>query len=131
MSERGNGESNNETIFTIETTPLKYGQGASEETGWELKRMGVGRVMLITDPGIVDVGIAPHIQELTEAEGIEVEVWNRAYVEPTAESFQEAADFAAEGEFDGFVAVGGGTNPSILRKWQTLSRRTRVRSWTT
>jgi hydroxyacid-oxoacid transhydrogenase len=31
-------------------------------------------------------------------------------VEPTAESFQEAADFAVEGEFDGFVAIGGGTS---------------------
>jgi alcohol dehydrogenase class IV len=31
-------------------------------------------------------------------------------VEPTADSFQEAADFAVEGSFDGFVAVGGGTS---------------------
>src|SRR5215208_8496528 len=110
MSGQRNGASENETIFTIETTPLKYGEGASEETGWELKRMGVGRVMLVTDPGIVDAGIAPRIRELIEAEGIEVELFDRAYVEPTAESFQEAANFAAEGGFDGFVAVGGGTS---------------------
>ena len=42
--------SNNETIFTMEATPLKYGPGASEEAGWELKQMGVGRVMLVSDP---------------------------------------------------------------------------------
>jgi len=110
MSGQRNGTSDNETIFTIETTPLKYGPGASEETGWELKRIGVGRVMLVTDPGIIDAGITPRIQELIEAEAIEVEVFDRAYVEPTAASFQEAADFAAEGGFDGFVAVGGGTS---------------------
>ncbi|CAN5179138.1 hydroxyacid-oxoacid transhydrogenase [soil metagenome] len=100
----------NETIFTLEATPLKYGPGASEEVGWEIKRMGVSRVMLVSDPGIVKANITPRIQELIEAEGIEVEVWDRSRVEPTADSFQEAADFAKEGNFDGFVAVGGGSS---------------------
>ena len=103
----GNG---NETIFTLEATPLKYGPGASEEVGWEIKRMGVKRVMLVSDPGVVAANITPRIQELIEAEGIEVEVWDRSRVEPTADSFQAAADFAVEGEFDGFVAVGGGSS---------------------
>ena len=106
----GNGGSNYETIFTLEATPLKYGPGAAEEAGWELKRMGVSRVMLVTDPGVVQAGISSRIQELIEAEGIQVEVYDKAHVEPTADSFQQAADFAVDGEFDGFVAVGGGTS---------------------
>jgi hydroxyacid-oxoacid transhydrogenase len=100
----------NETIFTMEATPLKYGRGASEEVGWEVKRLGVSRVMLVSDPGVVEAGITPRMQELIEGEGIEVEVFERARVEPTADSFQEAADFAKEGGFDGFVAAGGGTS---------------------
>jgi hydroxyacid-oxoacid transhydrogenase len=104
---QGNG---NETIFTMEATPLKYGPGAAEEAGWEVKRLGVGRVMLVSDPGVVAAGITPRVQELIEGEGIEVEVWDRSRVEPTADSLQAAANFAVEGEFDGFVAVGGGTS---------------------
>ena len=65
-----------ETIFTMEATPLKYGPGASEEVGWELKRLGMSRVMLVSDPGVVAAGITPHIQELIEAAGIKVEVWD-------------------------------------------------------
>jgi len=107
MTDRGNGY---ETIFTLEATPLKYGPGASEEVGWELKRMGVRRVMLISDPGVVKANITGRIVELIEAEGIQVEVWDRSRVEPTADSFQAAADFAVEGAFDGFVAVGGGSS---------------------
>ncbi len=107
--QRGGG-SNYETIFTLEATPLKYGPGASEEAGWELKRMGVKRVMLASDPGVVKANITGRIQEQIEAEGIEVEVWDRSRVEPTADSFQAAADFAVEGNFDGFVAVGGGSS---------------------
>jgi hydroxyacid-oxoacid transhydrogenase len=54
-----NGGSGNETIFTLEATPLKYGPGASEEVGWEVKRMGVKRVMLVSDPGVVSANITP------------------------------------------------------------------------
>src|ERR687883_677415 len=99
-----------ETIFTMEATPLKYGRGSSEEAGWELKRMGVSRVMLISDQGVIDAGITPSIREQIEAEGIETEIWSQVRVEPTADSLQEAADFAVEGDFDGFVAVGGGSS---------------------
>ena len=99
-----------ETIFTMEATPLKYGRGSSEEAGWELKRMGVSRVMLVSDQGVIDAGITPSIREQIEAEGIEAEIWSQVRVEPTADSLQEAAAFAVEGDFDGFVAVGGGSS---------------------
>jgi len=100
----------NETIFTMEATPIKYGPGASEEVGWEVKRFGMSRIMLVSDPNVVASGITPRIRELIEAEGIEVEAWDRSRVEPTSDSFQAAADFAKEGNFDGFVAVGGGSS---------------------
>src|SRR5829696_6015493 len=100
----GDANSNNETVFTMEATPLKYGRGASEEAGGEVKRMGVGGVMLVSDPGIVKANITGRIVELIEAEGIEVEVWDRSRVEPTDDSFQAAADFAVDGDFEGFVA---------------------------
>ena len=48
--------------------------------------------------------------EAIEAAGIEAVVFDRARVEPTAESLQEAADFAVDGGFDGFVGVGGGSS---------------------
>lgn len=89
---------------------MKYGPGSSEEAGWELKRMGVSRVMMVSDPGVVEAGITGRIKELVEAEGIEVEVWDKSRVEPTADSFQAAAEFAVDGNFDGFVAVGGGSS---------------------
>ena len=69
---QSNSRPNNETIFTMEATPLKYGPGASEEAGWELKQMGVGRVMLVSDPGVVKAEITGRIVELIEAEGVEI-----------------------------------------------------------
>ena len=102
--------SDHETIFTMEATPVKFGTGASAEAGWELKRLGVKRAMLVTDPGVAELGHPDRIRKLIEAEGIEVVLYDRARVEPTLDSFQDAADFAVEHEVDGFVSVGGGSS---------------------
>ena len=101
--------SDHESIFKLEATPITFGSRASEETGWELKRLGARRVMIVSDPGVAKAGMTGSIQEIIEAEGIECEVFDRAHVEPTLESVQEAADFATDGDFDGFVGVGGGS----------------------
>ena len=99
-----------ETVFTMEATPVKFGRGASAEAGWELKRLGVRRAMLVTDPGVAALGHPERIKELIEAEGIAVVLYDRARVEPTVESFQDAVDHALEHEVDGFVSVGGGSS---------------------
>lgn len=101
---------NHETIFTMEATPVKFGRGASAEAGWELKRLGVRRAMLVTDPGVAAAGYPERVQRAIEAAGIEVRLYDRARVEPTIESFQAAVDYALEHEVDGFVSVGGGSS---------------------
>lgn len=99
-----------EQVFTLEATPLKYGPGAAEEAGWELERLGVKRVMLVSDPGVAAAGITGRVREAVEAAGVAAEVWDRARVEPTDASFAEAAAFAVDGGFDGFVGIGGGSS---------------------
>ena len=98
-----------ETIFTLEATPIKFGPGAAADAGWELKRLGVTRALLVTDPGVAAAGHAGRVRAAIEAEGIEVVVYDRARVEPTLDSLQEAADAARDAGVDGFVSVGGGS----------------------
>jgi hydroxyacid-oxoacid transhydrogenase len=98
-----------ETIFTMEATPVKYGPGACADAGWELKRLGVRRVMLVTDPGVAALDYVDQVCRVIAQEGIEIVVYDRARVEPTIDSFQAAAEFALEHEVDGFVSLGGGS----------------------
>jgi hydroxyacid-oxoacid transhydrogenase len=107
---RASAAGGHETIFTLEATPVKFGPGASQDVGWELRRLGVTRVMLVTDPGVAALGHPERIAGLIEAEGIQVVVFDRARVEPTLESLDEAARFALEHDVDGFVSVGGGSS---------------------
>lgn len=99
-----------ETVFTMEATPVKFGPGAAGDAGWELRRLGVRRALLVTDPGVAALGHPERIERLIEAEGIEAVLYDRSRVEPTLDSFQDAASFAAEHGVDGFVSVGGGSS---------------------
>jgi alcohol dehydrogenase class IV len=66
--------------------------------------------MLASDPGVVAAGITDRVRAAIETAGIETAVWSSARVEPTADSFAEAAAFALHGSFDGFVGIGGGSS---------------------
>ena len=99
-----------ETVFTFEATPVKVGAGAVADAGWELGRLGVTRALLVTDPGVAALGIADRVRRILRDEGIDVVVFDRARVEPSAASLQVAADVARERRVDGFVSVGGGSS---------------------
>jgi len=85
--------SDHETVFTLEATPIKFGPGAADDAGWELKRLGVKRALLVTDSGVAKLGHPDRVKASIEKEGIEVVVYDKARVEPTVDSFQDAADF--------------------------------------
>src|SRR3954447_6639864 len=110
-----------ERVFTLEATPIKFGPGAVADAGWELKRLRVKRALLVTDPGVAALGIPDRVRRSIEAEGIEVVVYDRAHVEPTLDSLQEAADFAVDADVDGFVSVGGGPRMDTARVADLIS----------
>jgi len=98
-----------ETGFTMDTSAIKYGPGITREAGYEMKRLGAGRVMALTDPGLTDSEPVSTTLESLRAEGIDAVLFDRVRVEPTDVSFKEAIKAAVDGGFDGFVAVGGGS----------------------
>ncbi|GAA4352447.1 hydroxyacid-oxoacid transhydrogenase [Angustibacter luteus] len=101
----------NETVFTYAAPRLKFGHGASDEVGADLKALGATRVLLVTDPGVAATGAPDRIAAGIRQEGLEVEVYDQARVEPTDQSMTAAIDAARSlGRFDGIVAVGGGSS---------------------
>ncbi|MBA2454038.1 MAG: iron-containing alcohol dehydrogenase [Chloroflexia bacterium] len=99
-----------ETIFTMDTSSIKYGLGATREIGFEMKRLGTTRVMVVTDPNLAQSEPVRITLESLSAEGLDAVLFDRTRVEPTDASFKEAIDFATEGGFDGYVGVGGGSS---------------------
>lgn len=100
-----------ETVFTYGAPQLKFGEGASDEIGYDLGLSGAERVLVVTDPGVAEAGVAQRVADQIASYDIDVVVFDRTHVEPTDESLQEAVDFGREnGPWDAFVAVGGGSS---------------------
>ena len=102
-----------ETVFTYAAPGLKFGRGASTEIGWDVQQLCRGearRVLVVTDPGVAATGHPGRIADAMRSSGLEVTSYDRARVEPTDASFEDAIAFArSEGPFHAVVAVGGGS----------------------
>jgi len=96
--------------FEMATSSIRFGHGVTREAGMDLVDMGVNRVMVITDPTLSALPPVATLLESLAGNGVAYELFDRGHVEPTDTSFQEAIAFAREGEFDGFVAIGGGSS---------------------
>jgi alcohol dehydrogenase class IV len=98
-----------ETVFVMEMSPIKFGLGATDEIGYDARRLGLGRVLVITDKHLADLGLAGRVRGLLDEQGVKAEIYDGVEVEPTDRSMEEAAEYARTKEFDGLVAVGGGS----------------------
>lgn len=100
----------NETTFTMDTSSIKYGEGSTREVGYDMQKLGAKRVMVVTDHRIAELEpVAVVMQALADAD-LDAVLFSGVRVEPTDESFKEAIAFAQDGNFDGYVAVGGGSS---------------------
>jgi hydroxyacid-oxoacid transhydrogenase len=100
----------NETVFTMEMTPVKVGAGATNEVAYDLKRLGVKHTLIITDRGIMKIGLPERVHALIQEAGIRADIFDDVHVEPTDQSFEAVAAFVRGRDYDGFVAIGGGSS---------------------
>lgn len=98
-----------ETVFTLDASAIKFGAGAMEEIGEDLQLLGAKRVMWLCDPNLLDSPMQQRLSAHLDQAGIAWEMFSAIRSEPSLESFQAAAAFATRGQFDGFVALGGGS----------------------
>jgi len=98
-----------ETVFVMEMSPIKFGLGATDEIGHDARRLGVGKVLIVTDRNIAELGLPDKVRALLAEEGIKSEIYDGVEVEPTDRSMEDAAAYARTKDFDGLVAVGGGS----------------------
>ena len=99
-----------ETAFSMDTSSIKFGPGVTREVGYDMLEQCAKRVMVVTDPNLTDSEAVSITMEALGKQGIDTALFDDVSVEPTDGSFQAAIRFAIDGEFDGFVAVGGGSS---------------------
>jgi hydroxyacid-oxoacid transhydrogenase len=72
-----------------------------------MKNLGATRVLVVTDPNLSNSEPVKITVDALKAAGIDAVLFDKVRIEPTDQSFKEAIAFAVDGDFDGYVAVGG------------------------
>ena len=98
-----------EYAFELASSSIRFGAGVTREIGMDLAEMKAQRVMVLTDPNLATLQPVATVLESLRGNGVSFALFDRVRVEPTDVSFREAIDFATQGAFDAFVAVGGGS----------------------
>jgi len=93
----------------MEMSPIKFGLGAMDEIGFDASRLGIRKALIFTDRNLGELGVPERVRALLEEQGVKADVYDGVEVEPTDRSMEDAAQYARTKEFDGLVAVGGGS----------------------
>lgn len=95
--------------FNVVGSSITFGEGALSEAGDLAASLGLQRIALFTDAVLADSEHVSIVASSLARSGIECRVYADVRVEPTDQSFQEAARWAQEMDPDGFISVGGGS----------------------
>ncbi len=98
-----------DTAFSVDASAITFGPGVLSEAGDHAAALGMRRVALMTDKSLAALPHVAIVRDSLIAAGLDVVLYDEVQVEPTDESFLAAARFAVEGDFDGYVSVGGGS----------------------
>jgi len=91
-------------------TKIIYRVGAVEEIPYELEELGVKRLVIFTDPGVVKAGNLDYVREALEGSGITiVGVFDKVRENVPASVVNEGARFLKQVGGDGILSVGGGS----------------------
>ena len=86
-----------------------FGAGAIRKLGRETRALGCQRPLVVTDPGLVDCGMADRVMDLLKQADIEATLFAGVDANPTEHNAEEGlACYQAEG-CDGLIGFGGGS----------------------
>ncbi|MEM7144331.1 MAG: iron-containing alcohol dehydrogenase [Verrucomicrobiota bacterium] len=87
-----------------------FGVGTLGTVGEKLRGLVDGRVLLVTDQGIVSAGHAQRARESLEEAGFEVVVFDEVHENPTTEDVERCLAVLDGGTIGGIVGLGGGSS---------------------
>jgi alcohol dehydrogenase len=92
------------------TVPILQGMDACDQVGDRVRELGIHRVLLVTDPGIVSAGHAARVRGALEAVGVEVGEFNEVRENPDTDDVDSCLAVAREFRPEAFVGLGGGSS---------------------
>ena len=98
-----------ENAIVLEGNKEIFGAGALAEVGPHAHHLGMRRVALYTDAQVKDLPALDTVEKSLRDRNINVSIFSAVEIEPSDRSLKTAIQFDEDGDFDGFISVGGGS----------------------
>jgi lactaldehyde reductase len=95
--------------FVLNTVSY-HGSGAIKEIPGEIKRRGLKRAFVCSDPDLVKFGVTAKVTDLLDEAGIPYTVYSEIKPNPTIQNVQDGVKAIEESGADCIVAIGGGSS---------------------
>lgn len=94
----------------ITFTPLSYtGWGALDHLTDEVKKLNASNILIVTDPFLVDLGIADKIEAPLKEQGWKTSIYTEVVPEPPLAVGEKLVAYTKEHQFDLVIGLGGGS----------------------
>jgi alcohol dehydrogenase len=97
------------SAYFIPTVNL-FGAGSANEIGARVKALGGKKVLIVTDAGIVKMGMADKIKAIVEEAGLQAVIFAGAEPNPTDHNVDAGFDMWNKEGCDALVSLGGGSS---------------------
>ena len=94
----------------VQRTRLVFGNGSAARAGELAAGLGLKRILLVTDSGLVRAGHAATVRDALNAAGLEVIVFDAVIENPTTDCVEKCRRVAEESGIDSFLGLGGGSS---------------------
>ncbi len=86
-----------------------FGPGSRSEIVNELGRMAAKKAMVVTDPGLIEFGVAKMVTDVLDDAGFPYEIFAEVKPNPTVSNVKAGLDAFAKADADVLIAIGGGS----------------------
>lgn len=106
-------------------TPTLFGAGALAELPQRLKRLGLNRPLIVTDPGLIPTGAFQALTQVLgpQGQGTHWFVYSGVHPNPIEQDVRDAAQQFREHGCDGVIAIGGGSPLDAGKAARLLAKR--------
>jgi alcohol dehydrogenase len=91
------------------------GCGSALQLAGQCRRLGFSRPLLVTDPGLMAIGLVQPVIAALEQEGFEPVIFDQVREDPPEATVLSAADLGRSQGVDGVIAVGGGSSMDVAK----------------
>lgn len=96
-------------------TVLLFGENSVNELPSEIKKKNLNRLLLVTDPGLVKIGLADAVREKLTSSGLDIKIFDGVHPNPLEEDVTLGVKAYQSGDYDGIIALGGGSAMDVAK----------------